>query len=383
MLDFVANVDRLLFLRDIADKISRFAGKGEFSFDQNKLFLEGDNYNLFFDDQLIDLLKVLEQLKGGLYASWPEASKAAIALGVEDHRDYQNKRRQDYKLPYSPNEFYDDFPGWDVFLDRYYWTWQEASKATIALGIKDSTDYHLKYKLDPKLPSSPYSFYDDFPGWKIFTSTYYETWQEASKAAVVLGINSQLDHFDRYQLDPKLPKYPQTFYKDFPGWRVFLEMYYPTWQEAAKAAIALGAKIRRDYKAAYVKDPKLPGNPANFYKDFPSWRVFLERYYRTWQEASRAAIALGIKNCVGYKEKYKLDPKLHNSPLAHYKDFPGWHVFLDMYYQTWPEASRAAIALGIKGQLDYQHNHKKDCKLPFSPRSFYDDFPGWTVFLGK
>ena len=52
--------------------------------------------------------------------------------------------------------------------------------------------------------------------------------------------------------------------------------YYETCGEASKAAIALGAKTRTDYKKLYKKDLRLPCNPHVMYgEDFPGWDVFL------------------------------------------------------------------------------------------------------------
>lgn len=107
---------------------------------------------------------------------------------------------------------------------------------------------------------------------------YYSTWQEASKAAITLGINKLRVYFICCSEDPRLPSRPDRFYLDFPGFSVFLgnvnsskrkkEDCYPTWQEASDAIRALGINSWDSYINNYRKDPRLPSRPDLCYKDF-------------------------------------------------------------------------------------------------------------------
>lgn len=350
VLDFVANVNRLSFLKEMANKINNFRKHSDVELSHKKFFVEGETYNLIFDDQLIDLLDILSRLRAEFYSTWQEASSVAIALGFNSQRDYRNDYKCDPKLPGDPNKFYSDFPGWAVFFgkesrkkaDEFYRTWQEASKAAIALGIKSQRDYYNNYNLDPKLPSTPHQFYSDFPGLSVFLSIeskmFYLTWQEAATAAIILGINSNSEYVKKYKDDDRLHSNPDKFYSDFPGWALFFgkeqrrnsDEFYETWQEALKAVIALGIKSQEDYLSNYNRDSKLPSSLYNFYSDFPGWKVFFsgELKYKTWQEASKTAITLGIKSQKDYSVGYKCDSKLPSAPNQFYSDFPGWPVFL-------------------------------------------------------
>ena len=147
-----------------------------------------------------------------------------------------------------------------------------------------------------------------------------------------------------------------------------------------------------DYFSSYKTDPRLPSALDVYYSDFPGFTVFLEKeFYSTWQEASRAAIALGIKSINDYRVNYKIDPKLPSFPYKAYQDFPSWAVFFVKesrkkfvdFYSTWQEASKSVIALGIKSKIEYKNNYKLDSKLPSNPNLTYHDFPSWLVFLGK
>lgn len=344
VLDFVANVNRLAFLKELAGKISRFAKNPELQLTKQKFFVEGETYNLIFDDQLVNLLEVLNRLNAEFYLTWQEASTAALTLGIKSQRDYRNNYKQDPKLPADPFQKYPDFPSWINFLGKeqkdYYLTWQEASTATLNLGIKLIKDYFQNYSQDPKLPSNPHEKYTDFPSWRVFFGKekrdYYLTWQEASMAAITLGIKSREYYDQNYKHDPKLNSNPSMFYSDFPGWHVFLDKekkdYYLTWQEASKATIALGLKSYDDYHHNYNQNPKLPSDPSNKYSDFPGWYIFLGKekmdYYLTWQEASKATISLGIKTVDSYNKNRGQDKKLPSYPYGYYADFPGWQIFL-------------------------------------------------------
>jgi superfamily II DNA or RNA helicase len=350
VLDFVANVNRLLFLNEMAGKINKFAKKSDINFSKRKFFVEGKSYSLIFDSQLVDLLEVLNRLNVEFYPTWQEASKAAIGLGCKTLRKYWEAYKEDSRLPSMPHVYYSDFPGWIVFLGgekkEFYPTWQEASKAAIALNIKSGPDYRKRYSIDASLHSNPHVYYSDFPGWVIFLGgekkEFYPTWQEASKAAIDLNIKSGVEYLKKYKKDSKLPSDPINFYSNFPGFVVFLggqkKDLYPTWQEASKAAISLGMKFAGDYRPNNYKDERLPGNPAEYYSDFPGYTIFLGRNkknpYPTWQEASRAAIGLGISSQADYWKKYKKDQKLPGNPGKFYPDFPGWLVYLGKKTKT-------------------------------------------------
>lgn len=166
--------------------------------------------------------------------------------------------------------------------------------------------------------------------------------------------------------------------------------FYVTWQEASAAAIKLGITDYRDYRKRCSADPRLPAAPYSFYTNFPGVPIFLgQGFYPTWQEATAAAVKLKIKSSRVYRADYKKDPRLPSHPDLAYQDFPGWPVYLGKkpegtaIYPTWKEASAAAVRLGIKNQKDYQKRYKEDPCLPAVPGSYYEDFPGLAKFLGK
>lgn len=88
---------------------------------------------------------------------------------------------------------------------------------------------------------------------------------------------------------------------------------YKTIKEASKAAIALGFNSRAEYQAGFKQDPRLPAAPdrlySDYWEDFGTWYGFLsiesKEFYLTINEASKAAIALGINSYKEYKDSYE------------------------------------------------------------------------------
>lgn len=172
---------------------------------------------------------------------------------------------------------------------NFYPTWRLAARAARKLGCRGFTDYGQRRRLNKRLPRDPYSYYSDFPGFAVFLGKkekigYYKNWQKASKVAIGLGISKKSDYLQRSNLDNRLPKYPEKYYKNFPGFLIFLgkkkrqwKGLYETWQEASLALKKVGIVTFTDYKKLYKSDVRLPSTPSQKYKDFPGWDIFLNR----------------------------------------------------------------------------------------------------------
>lgn len=350
VLDFVGNLERIQLVTELMNRISdlheKFTPKGEMGregYTRQRFEVSGQGFEFTFSDKVVDLMKVLEHCERDFYPTWQEASRAALKLGVTTFAQYREKYRLDEKLPAYPHEVYKDFPGFYTFFDKsggdYYPTWQEASRVVQKMGVKTLSEYRKKRKQDSRLPKALYGTYRDFPGTDKFfglePKSLYPTWKQASKAARKLAIQSQTDYKDKYKKDPRLPSAPRVRkYAGFPGWSNFLgvtidvvENPYPTWQEAQKAVKKLGITSFDEYKKNRRKDKRLPSTPHN-YEGFPGFRAFFLRRYLTWQEASRAAMKLGIKSRREHVVLCKKDPLIPAFPQVYYKDFPGWEKFL-------------------------------------------------------
>ncbi|TKG11709.1 VPA1269 family protein [Vibrio sp. F13] len=289
-------------------------------------------------------------------------------------------------------------------MKKFYENLNQASKAAIALGIQSQQEYNRRYKEDKYLPALPNQVYaDNWADWYSFLGkekrSLYSTYEEAKKAAIGLGIQSWSEYRHRNKEDKCLPSIPSQVYADeWIDWFSFLgkekRSLYSTYEEAKKAAIALGVESWSEYQRRYKEDNSLPSSPTVIYvDDWVSWSSFLGKEdpskYSTYSEASKAAIGLGIKSQLEYKRRYKDDERLPYAPNQVYADkWIDWYSFLGKekrsIYLTYAEAKKAAIGLGIQSWSEYRRRSKEDRYLPVNPnRAYVDDWVDWYSFLGK
>lgn len=334
------------------------------------------------------------------YPSLAEASKAAIALGIDTCASYKAKRHLDPRLPSEPESTYkNEWNCWPLFLGKnpkeFYATLAEASAATIALGITTIKAYQKNRHLDPKLPSNPNAIYkDDWINWPSFfgrsPKKFYLTLEEASSAAKKLGITSSKLYEKYRHLDPLLPAAPdQKYQNEWKNWESFLgnpvKDFYPTLEEASNAAIALGITSISEYQKIRHLDPRLPSSPdATYHKEWKNWFLFLKKsrkkLYQTLEEASAAAIALGITSSETYKERRKLDPKLPSTPHLKFKgSFLDWSQFLlPKRYTCLKDVKQAVKVIGIRDSVEYRKKRKIYTFLPAHPdRKFREEWIDW------
>lgn len=355
------------------------------------------------------------------YKALSEASDAVARLGISRVGDYYDRRKEDPRLPARPDQvFSDSWQGWDHFFGRpgLYGTVGEASVAAIKLGINSSLDYREKYSLDPSLPAVPTrTFRKSWVSWDSFLGRIFETAQErrgfyatlaeASQAAIRLEVTGCKEYEKNYSQDDKLPRFPwKTYIDDWTNWTDFLgehsvqktrSVFYKTYAEAASVVRGLDIKTAAGYGLAYKDDPLLPRRPMDQYKrEWVSWDAFfgiknrtkMEKFgfYSTLEEVKEAVAVLNICSSMEYHEKYRLDPSLPACPGKIYEGWTGWHFLFGKkkreIYETFYEASAAAISLGIEGSIEYAKRYKGDPKLPSSPHVKYiKDWRGWGNFL--
>ncbi|MFT5179859.1 MAG: superfamily II DNA or RNA helicase [Candidatus Paceibacteria bacterium] len=349
VLDFVGNIDRISMVSDLALEINSHT---EDELERNPIYLKGDAFEFYFTDLQVDLLKALERLSVDLYPTVEEASKAAIVLGIKDYTNYQIRYRDDPRLPSCPHEKYKlEWIDWYSFLGRerpegFYPTVEEASKATRYLKINTTKEYHSRYKDNERLPSNPQKTYR--LGWI--------SWNDF------------------------LGKQPKDF--------------YPNLVEASKAVQYLDIKTHDEYKKRYKEDKRLPSCPDKVYKsEWKDWYYFFlgkeKSFYPTLAEASKVATEMEIKDNIDYKKRYKEDERLPSNPNETYKsEWKGYPSFLGKepkkLYSTIAEASVSAISLRIKSSNEYFKMHGEDEMLPYEPFNVYKtEWKGWKKFLGK
>ncbi len=294
VLDFVGNLERIqqvqAMMNTTADMHEQFTPQQDREregYERQRFEVSGAGFEFTFSDRIVDLMKILEHVESDFYPTCQEAGNAAVAMGIKIAREYKLRYKEDPRLHSNPKVLYGDFPSWPEFLGRPkvapYGSWQEASKAAIHLEATSAKEYFAAIARDPRLPSNPYVYYEDFPGFPVFLGKsvidHYGTWEEASTATRQLGINTQTEYSVYHKKDPRLPSSPLSKYQDFPGWDAFFgrekKRLYSTWLDASQSAISLGFKSKSEYSLGYKRDPRLPASPGEAYEDFPGWKKFL------------------------------------------------------------------------------------------------------------
>ncbi|NRF64882.1 gamma-mobile-trio integrase GmtZ, partial [Vibrio coralliilyticus] len=326
-----------------------------------------------------------------------EASEAAIGLGIKSQPEYTQRYKEDERLPSNPHRVYtDDWVDWFSFLDKekrsWYPTYAEASEAAIGLGIKSQSDYNQRYKEDERLPSHPHSAYaDNWVDWFSFLDKekwpWYPTYAEASEAAIGLGIKSQPEYTQRYKKDGRLPSSPDRVYADdWVDWFSFLDKekwpWYPTYAEASEAAIGLGIKSQQEYNQRYKEDERLSSSPHRVYADdWISWIHFLmPNYISNLKQFKQACSILKISNSVEYKKVRKDYPQLPSKPEKVIRNWTNWYYALSI---PRPYSYDELCSLVKNNQITSLSEYakfrveSKDPRIPVKPEEYYIG-KGWT-----
>lgn len=333
------------------------------------------------------------------YLTLAEACAAIARLSIWTVDQYATDHHKDPKLP-ADLRFYPEFKGWPEVVGKsrfkpFYPTITDASRAALAIGIDSYKKYHglKRYKEDPRLPANPQIVYPEWLGWKHFFGTerstpVYESYEAASAAAVSLGIQYGSEYFNRHHEDPRLPLHPKTKYKkQWKGWTEFLypgktKKPYETFEEARAAARSMKCNSREDYRHLQKNDWRLRIDPPSYYPDdWTSWKDYLDlaQQYDTLEEVRIAAKKLGITS----KRKYTLnrhkDPRLPCSPEQFKNEWRSWvHFLLPTKYCCLDDIKEAVAKLDIKNSQDYRNRYKNYPPLPANPdRIFREEWKSW------
>lgn len=367
-------------------------------------------------------------MSGRKFATLKEASEAAQKLNIKSRGEYRARYREDLRLPVFPDKFYSDWLGWNSFLNvsaSLYETLEEASAATIALGLVSSTEYLAQYKYDPLLPSSPRAKYkQDWKGWDHFLDresyddpNCYQNLEEASVAAARLKITTEAEYKEGFYLDSRLPAKPESkFRKHWQGYADFFKRsgnYYSSLEAARLAVRKLGVNNVREYHHECQRDALLPYDPQLHYAEWKDWEYFLHGAsgdyipYGELALASDAAVSLGIESERDYIQCYLKDNRLPENPAVYYdSEWTTWRKFLKLDKQTeslertdlqihggacdrtkefssFELAKAKAQQLNALTRRDYQSKAACDLEFPLWPDKYYaDEWQGWNDFLG-
>lgn len=277
ILDFVNNCERLIFVRDMFEQLSR-GHQGKPQLLKDTLVLEGENFSFHFTDELKDIFELLDRITLPRYETIEEASQAVQALGIKSSEGYAIRYLEDPRLPGMPNRVYkENWEDWDSFLNRApKYTYTEALLRMKELKWKTKDEYITKCYIDPKLPKYPYNKYlrtGEWSNWRFFLNGGIEylsfedfvLFMQTNKITGQEGYRKYRKAFpELHELPPKPDIYYGKSWHVLKGQKIPEEKY--SFADAKIAVQRLGITGRDDYKVKHVQDSRLPGDPRKFYK---------------------------------------------------------------------------------------------------------------------
>lgn len=367
-----------------------------------------------------------------IYPTWEMASAAAQKLGIKSVKEYSEKYIVDPKLRNRPAAYYSDVwsknGGIKAFLgiEKFYKSLEDVIKAVERLGIQSVKEYRARHHEDSKLPAYPENVFSvdgkinkDFRAiFKKPKREFYSTLEEAKIATAILHIKNNVQYKESSHKDPLLPVNPQKKYKNEwtkrgghkwffdvePKSNLSIDEQKPfLLMEEAKAIVCkLGIASLEEYKTRYIERDVLPKNIVVYYgaqwKEAGGSKVFFAKkceYYKTFEEASKAAYDLGLYNFYSYRKRYMEDSLLPKHPATVYKEDwdskGGADKFFvsrdEIVYTNFDDASAAVKILMIKNFYEYKKRYREDPRLPSNPTvKFRDEWKlkgGPSCFFGR
>ncbi|RXT62639.1 VPA1269 family protein [Pseudomonas syringae] len=335
------------------------------------------------------------------FLRYEEAKSLMQELGIKSNSEYLKLRETESRLPRMPQiTWKEEWIDWPTFLGQRldpYPTYEQAKEAVKRLDITSEEEYRTVYLLDPLLPKHPYRLYEaDWKDWEDYTirNHKYKTLTEASAAARKLGFSTQLDYENGYHLDPMLPRRPEAEYKFI--WKSWNRFYlrpdhYESFEEARSAARALDFCSKRDYvRRCKALDSSLCIEPDKKYEEWTSWHDFLglddDLKFLDYHSAMKFVRENNLKTHSQYTSFRKFHEKLPSAPSLVYRDhWIDWPTFLgqrEAPYETYQEAKKAVLALGLTTDREYRAHYLDDPRLPKHPYRAYEfDWSNWDDFL--
>jgi hypothetical protein len=278
------------------------------------------------------------------YATYEEAQYAVKILKIKTVTEYRLRQKEDPRLPAEPIRKYPDkWKGWSFFIgtrtEPVYATYIEAKQAVQALGIKTLTEYQNRYKEDLRLPSQPNNIYsENWKSWPNFLGKldeFYLTYEEAYNAVKKLNITTPHEYQNRYTKDPCLPPKPNQIYvADWQNWQTFLlPKVINDLKSLKQACKTLGILNSQQYRQIQKKYNQLPSKPDKKFKNWVDWYDLLD-IPRPYPYEQLRSIVLEHKchKLADYKKmRAELnDPHIPASPIELYKG-GGWTNSYDFF----------------------------------------------------
>ncbi|WP_261885101.1 gamma-mobile-trio integrase GmtZ [Vibrio pomeroyi] len=279
------------------------------------------------------------------YCTLKQAHRSVLKLGIKSSNEYRFRYTEDHLLPAKPERIYaHEWRGWCWFLGKqvrdFYPTLNEAIRAVKVLGINSFNEYQERYREDEKLPTNPQRFYKgEWLNWHHFFSknerTVYSNIEAARASVQALGITTIVEYRVRYKEDPCLPAMPErTYATDWLSWWDYLQPKKILDLKSFKAwCRTLRIKNSVEYKKARKVHSNLPSKPEKMIHDWTDWfdALNIPRPY-FYKELEALVRKNSIRTLSEYREfrTSSQDPRIPVKPEKHYQG-KGWTNAYDFW----------------------------------------------------
>ncbi len=233
----------------------------------------------------------------------------------------------------------------------------------------------------------------------------YLTFEKAQKLVQKLKIESYREYEELYKQGklPNFPAHPDRFWGKEK--RKIDNNYIIDYKKARRIARKLKLKRLHDYLdlGKQGKLPEgLPKRPEHYYKDFVSWKDFLNtknvvkkgysregKKFWDYKRASKYIQKIGIVSERQFrraKKEGKVSLYVPKDPSSNYKEWKTWEKFFGKNnrngnYATYEECKTWAKKHKIKNRREWEKKRPKN--MPRHLKMVYKEWEGWNEFLGN
>ncbi len=179
------------------------------------------------------------------------------------------------------------------------------------------------------------------------------------------------------------------FGEQWPGWTKFLELEkFIPFEKLKQEVIAENIASSADYKSKYKLHKGWPSEPHIVYKEWSGWHEFLDKEkidFLSLTDLKRGVRKVGVKTYDQYHAERKKHKGWPSYPEKYYKnEWVGWRDLLGTEL-TFARLQSEVRAANVQSHGEYQEKRNKDFPhWPFNPRNvFIDEWPGWGKFFDR
>ncbi len=167
-----------------------------------------------------------------LYPTYEKTKQLILNHGIHSVLEYRKFYYTcPKKIPYHPERIYaNNWLGWDIFLSKQKTpmaSFEEAKRLVHIEDIQTILEYENWYKeCEQRLPSSPPQIYKEhWKSWSDFLrdKPKFASYEAASAATIAAGIKTHTEYTKWYRRSPvRIPSAPQIKYAEWTSWNEFL-----------------------------------------------------------------------------------------------------------------------------------------------------------------